>query len=328
MTKLKPIRFSRKEQEQIRKQILIFLEETVFEPIIAGLKQTNHILNNSKGAIISALKITKIEFAEGKFKGKFNARISLTFKKLGAVFNKRDSSFSFPEASEMPADIAVAIARQQSNSTLLNEAALNAIDSINIKQSLKGLEFAENFDDVIKNIDKQFEGSIKLANISFSDITETAKLAIAKEWSNNLKLFVRKFSDEQVIELRQLVQRNFTAGFRSQNLEQLLADKFNITKNKAKFLARQETSLVASNYAKQRYNNVGIKRYIWSTSQDERVRDGRDEEGRINPKVGNHAKLNGKEFSFDDPPITNEFTGKTANPGEDFGCRCVAIPVV
>lgn len=322
MTKLKPIRFSRKEEQQIQKQILAFLEETIFEPITAGLKQTNDILINSKSDIINALQSNRIEFAEGKFKGKFNARISLTFRKLGAIFNKTDKSFRFAEESQMPADIAIAIGRQQSNSAILNEAALNAIDSINVNQSIKDLEFTKDFDDVIKNIDKQFKGNINLTNISFSDITETEKLGIAKEWSNNLRLFVQKFTDEQVTELRQLVQRNFTAGFRSENLEKILTRKFNISKNKAKFLARQETSLVSANYAKQRYNAVGIKRYIWSTAQDERVRDGRSR------GEGNHKRLNGKEFSFDDPPITNEFTGKTANPSEDFGCRCVAIPIV
>lgn len=322
MIKLKPIRFSRTKERQIEKEILTFLEETLFKPIIDGLKQTSDNLDNSKSDIINALKANKIEFAEGKFKGKFNARISLTLRKLGAIFNKKDSSFKFPVDLQMPADIAIAIARQQGNSALLNESALNAIDNINVKQSLKSLEFTDKFDDVIKNIDKQFEGSIKLTNIAFSDITETAKLAIAKEWSNNLELFVKKFTDEQIIELRQLVQRNFKVGFRSQNLEQILTKKFNISKNKAKFLARQETSLVSANYAKQRYKSVGINRYIWSTSQDEKVRDGK-EKGE-----GNHRRLNGKEFSFDDPPITNEFTGSTANPGEDFGCRCVAIPII
>lgn len=315
MTKLKPIRFSRTKERQIEKEILAFLEETIFKPIIDGLKQTNDNLDNSKSDIINALKANRIEFSEGKFKGKFNARISLTFKKLGAIFNKKDSSFKFSGDSEMPADIAIAIARQQGNSALLNEAALNAIDNINAKQALKSLEFTDKFDDVIKNIDKQFEGSIKLTNIAFSDITETAKLAIAKEWSNNLKLFVKKFTDEQITELRQLVQRNFEVGFRSQNLEQILTKKFNISKNKAKFLARQETSLVSANYAKQRYKSAGINNYIWSTSQDEKVRS-------------DHKSLNGKEFSFDDPPITDKDKGTTANPGEDFGCRCVAIPLV
>ena len=198
---------------------------------------------------------------------------------------------------------------------MLNEAALNAIDNINTKQALKSLDFADKFDDVIKNIDKQFEGSIKLANIAFSDITETAKLAIAKEWSNNLKLFVKKFTDEQITELRQLVQRNFEVGFRAKNLEQILTKKFNISKNKAKFLARQETSLVSANYAKQRYKSAGINNYIWSTAQDERVRS-------------DHKSLNGKEFSFDDPPITDKDTGARNNPGIDYGCRCFPIPIV
>ena len=53
--------------------------------------------------------------------------------------------------------------------------------------------------------------------------------------------------------------------------------------------------------------NAGIRRYIWRSRDDGRVRDGhRDYDDRI--------------FSWDDPP-------PDGHPGEAFGCRCIAEPV-
>jgi uncharacterized protein with gpF-like domain len=38
--------------------------------------------------------------------------------------------------------------------------------------------------------------------------------------------------------------------------------------------------------------------------------------------------LNGMKFSWTEPPITNKQTGARNNPGCDFGCRCLALPVI
>ncbi|MFO1242541.1 MAG: phage minor head protein [Rickettsiales bacterium] len=48
--------------------------------------------------------------------------------------------------------------------------------------------------------------------------------------------------------------------------------------------------------------------YIWRTRGDGKVR-------------ASHAENNGKIFAWDNPP-------PTGNPGEDYGCRCVAEPYV
>jgi SPP1 gp7 family putative phage head morphogenesis protein len=51
--------------------------------------------------------------------------------------------------------------------------------------------------------------------------------------------------------------------------------------------------------------------YIWVTSHDERVR-----------KM--HRALDGRTFSWNDPPITNP-QGEANHPGQDYNCRCVPV---
>jgi len=104
-------------------------------------------------------------------------------------------------------------------------------------------------------------------------------------------------------------------GFRADETSKIIQAEFGVSKNKAKFLARQETSLLVSAYREQRYTDAGIREYIWQSSHDERVRK-------------SHKELNGRKFSWDNPPIVDPATGRKAHPGEDFGCRCIAVPVI
>jgi len=108
--------------------------------------------------------------------------------------------------------------------------------------------------------------------------------------------------------------QNTMSGQRANNIVKLIQANYNTSLNKAKFLARQETSLLMSSMREQRYKDAGITRYKWSTSHDERVRP-------------LHKRVNGQVFSWDNPPIVGEL-GEALNPGEDYNCRCVAIPII
>jgi SPP1 gp7 family putative phage head morphogenesis protein len=77
---------------------------------------------------------------------------------------------------------------------------------------------------------------------------------------------------------------------------------------KAKFIARDQVAKLNGQISQSRQQDLGVRRYIWRTSGDERVRD-------------SHRKKEGKIFSWDSPP-------DTGHPGEDFQCRCTAEPVI
>lgn len=63
-----------------------------------------------------------------------------------------------------------------------------------------------------------------------------------------------------------------------------------------------------------RQKEAGVERYIWSAGADDRVRP-------------MHRDLDGKTFRWDDPPITNP-QGDRNHPGQDYQCRCGAIPLM
>lgn len=76
---------------------------------------------------------------------------------------------------------------------------------------------------------------------------------------------------------------------------------------RARLIARDQISKYNGQLNQTRQTALGISKYRWVTSGDERVRD-------------SHAANAGKVFSWDDPPATG-------HPGDDYQCRCVAQPV-
>lgn len=61
---------------------------------------------------------------------------------------------------------------------------------------------------------------------------------------------------------------------------------------------------------------AGVTDYIWQASHDDKVRS-------------EHAFLDGVEASWDSPPLTADesSSGEDCNPGDDYNCRCEAVPI-
>ena len=122
------------------------------------------------------------------------------------------------------------------------------------------------------------------------------------------------FSEKQVMELRGIMEESLATGARADTLVKDLQARFAISERKAKFLAKQETRLLTTQYYHERATVAGCKRFRWSTSHDFRVRD-------------LHKHLDGKVFSVDNLPVIH--TGKNGDergmPAQAFGCRCRAI---
>ena len=86
------------------------------------------------------------------------------------------------------------------------------------------------------------------------------------------------------------------------------------TSKRAKRIAREELKNFTTSLNKKRYKDNGITKVKWSTSGDERVRDC-------------HKARNGKIYEIG-KGLYSSCDGKTIEVGEEFGCRCVAIPIL
>jgi len=179
---------------------------------------------------------------------------------------------------------------------------------------------AEYSDDVLKVIALRIARSINVFNETQFDKTMVQSLGVnpfaSEPWlaqemdafvADNVAL-IKTIPSQFFGSIQGIVSDGARSGKNMQDITADLQKRTGVAKSRAKFIARDQVSKFNGDLNQLRQKNVGINSYIWSTSLDERVRP-------------SHAAKEGKKFSWDNPP------NDTGHPGEDYNCRCVAIPV-
>jgi len=130
---------------------------------------------------------------------------------------------------------------------------------------------------------------------------------------------IKSLAGQELVQITQLLQASEGQGLRVEVLRKQIQERFSVTKGKADLLARDQTLTLNAQIARNRQTNLGIESYVWTTSGDDRVRD-----GTAGPL--DHAILDGETFRWDNAPDVGD--GRRLHPGEDFQCRCTAFPVL
>lgn len=297
-----------------------YLRETIFEPIQAILEQNDFTLadvtnakDKARQSIDQALTNGTIWYAQGLFQGKFNASLSKQLRDAGAVKDKATGGYRLPIA-RMPIELRSVIGTSKQRAEKLHQELIKFLNEAlrNVSKVGTGIDPTPALAKMRKDLDKQFKASLDIT----AQMNDGIRKVIEEQFTNNFNLAIKNIAEKELPKLRDAVERNAFAGYRSDRLARLLEVHYGMSKRRATFVARQETSLLVSKHRQERYTQAGVRKYRWSTSAlDSRVRD-------------DHRELHGRIFTWDAPPITDRRTGRKCHPGEDFGCRCVAIPIV
>ena len=134
----------------------------------------------------------------------------------------------------------------------------------------------------------------------------------ATEWNVQL---IKSIPEEYLGKLGAAVGEAWEQGRRWEDIAAVLDHVGDVTESRVEIIARDQTAKMNSAFSRVRMLDVGINRYQWQTSGDERVRE-------------THAEVDGQEFGFDEPgPVVGTVDGEPCHPGEDILCRCTALPV-
>lgn len=137
---------------------------------------------------------------------------------------------------------------------------------------------------------------------------------IIERWIEQNISLIKSIPYDCLNEMQAITQKGFVDGRTITSIAKDIQKAYSVRRSKALFLARDQMAKLNSEITQYQQRDAGVNRYIWSTSGDERVRE-------------SHAALDGKTFSWDSPPVVDKKTGRRAHPGEDYQCRCVALPV-
>ena len=180
-------------------------------------------------------------------------------------------------------------------------------------------EVRESLRDVPPQIDLVAQRVSKKASDFFGRVLPRVSLpSVTSEAVTNFRLAnlrkIKSLAAAQVTELHDILEEAERDGDRVETLRKRIQERLEVSRSKAELLARDQTLKLAAAVTKERQTQAGITQYRWSTSGDERVRPMHDE-------------LDDTIQDWDDPPVTND-AGDRNHPGEDYQCRCVAIPIL
>lgn len=116
--------------------------------------------------------------------------------------------------------------------------------------------------------------------------------------------------------IEKMVTRSMTTGARHEELAQDIMDEFDVAERHARLIARDQIGKLYGQITAERHYELGVRRFIWRTVGDDRVREEHDAFER---------QSEAEPFLYDDPPIDE--TGEAVLPGEPICCRCSAEPV-
>lgn len=118
---------------------------------------------------------------------------------------------------------------------------------------------------------------------------------------------IKSIRSQYLDKVQNAVTQAVVNGTLNKDLVQQIKDIGKTTEKRAIFIARDQSSKLNAALTQARHEDVGITKYTWSTSGDERVRE-------------SHVEKDGQVFEYANP------SADTGHPGHDFNCRCVAIP--
>lgn len=185
-----------------------------------------------------------------------------------------------------------------------HDAALNDLDGRMFRYIREVVPPA--FDRMAGEVNKaNAKANQALVGIPFSGTGVAAHIARFRDQNIALVENAARVYAQQV---REVFDDPENAGLRVEDLADKLRERGDVSESRAELIARDQTLKLNGQLNQVRQQNAGVDRYTWSTSHDERVRP-------------EHAELDGQVFDWNSPP-------EPGHPGEDFQCRCIALPVI
>jgi SPP1 gp7 family putative phage head morphogenesis protein len=154
----------------------------------------------------------------------------------------------------------------------------------------------------------------QVAKINLFDNTAGLAAHLDLFVGDNVQL-VKSLALGQLDDLKGIVTRGARQGLHHTVIAAQIQERFGVTQRRAALIATDQVGKLNGELNQVRQQNLGLRRYRWSTSQDEKVRPG-------------HRALNNTIQDWSKPPVVDQRTGDRAHPGQPVRCRCQAIPIV
>lgn len=144
-----------------------------------------------------------------------------------------------------------------------------------------------------------------------------------QKWVQDGSDAMRKISSTVMERMKKTIEDGYRAGKPVSEMKREIQHVYSTLKGEVASNAASSVSTLNCECVKANQEDAGVKEYVWYTRRDARVRPC-------------HASYDGKTFRWDGPPEMwyqtkhegKVWTGRYCHPGQDYGCRCMAVPVL
>ena len=314
----KPIRPSAYYDNKIAQEIINFEWFWYYKPILDILKPSS--VANDNNALFDALKSGTLYYQNGAFyskSGRFSNRIATELENIGARYSKYGRCYRIAQ-TKIPERLLWVI--ETTNAKVYADAVLikKTLDTLigNIEEAVKSIKLVDIAEEMILDLEKRTYENFKANKIQTiaPKMTDFRAREFAKNYTDTIRFEIKDKLPEQVIKMREVVGQMAIDGESRITIQKYIERNFEKDQKRAKFLARNESSIAVTEYLSAKYQEEGFEEFKWIANLDERVRD-------------EHKELNGTIHRFDNPPIIDKRTGTRGLPGEFYNCRCTFVPV-
>ncbi len=304
--------------DSISADVIGYFQDVIITPLESAIVGTRR--NATDTALKAAIASGVVWYAGDSFNGTFNAEISVQLSRMGARFKSRSQTFAIPLAS-IPLDVRQAIyeARDSSAKTIAAIAALVLLMRANIEGAPTGIDILATERKILDAASAEFNKALHDFDEGRNPLGIPSSMKdVADDINEAVKADAKRVAME---ELEKLSEELATLAATDAPLDAVKKTIERVKKrlaNRTRTMSEHAAALLLSEYRREQAKRLGLSSYIWRTMRDHRVRH-------------DHRLLDGKQFRWDSPPITNLHTGERHAPGEDINCRCVPlnlIPVV
>lgn len=124
-------------------------------------------------------------------------------------------------------------------------------------------------------------------------------------WEGENLALIKSLPERMTERLRGQMMKAFAEGAGLKDLTKIVRETTGAGESRAELIARDQIGRLNGQLTEMRQRSIGVKEYVWRTSQDERVRH-------------THRVRNGKTYPW---------SGAGIRPGSEIRCRCIAEPV-
>lgn len=132
---------------------------------------------------------------------------------------------------------------------------------------------------------------------------------IAQDYTYNMQFWVKKWEAKNIVKMREEVLQMIQEGARVPRIAEYFEKRWKVAKDKALFLATNESHLAASVIKATEYQQLGSPGYVWGRSSSKEKRE-------------LHKHYYGQYFTWDDKPIIDEKLGIRGYPRQIWNCKC------